>query len=413
MSGLRLCPPPGLPLASRYSHVTPHVTSGATPGNAGPGRPGRSSRITCWLNLRSFVTGVTLILFGSVKMAMMKTSGDGFLPRRPGAGQRATIDDVARAAGVSRQTVSNVVRSHGRVSSATRDRVRAVIKQLGYEPHMGAASLRSGRTFRIAHPIPDSELGPDNAIMLEFLQFLVAAARLRKYQLLVIGSGHPLDGLGDLITTRSVDGFVFATTTGGDPRAAFLADRQVPFACFGRLDPPLPQHWVDIDNRAAIRQVTAHVLAGGHTNIAYLGYTPQGSWDLEREAGYHDAMKAAGLVPAVTRTAMAPAETDAALAALLRPSGRPTAVITGSDRLAAACYASAAAGGLRTGPDLAVTGFDGSLVSRMLAPTLTTVAMPLADIAARLIDRVIDQVNGTPQEHGEIIGTSLIRGLSG
>jgi DNA-binding LacI/PurR family transcriptional regulator len=325
---------------------------------------------------------------------------------------RPTIDDVARAAGVSRQTVSNVVRSRGRVSSATRDRVRATIRQLGYEPHTGAASPRSGRTFRIAHPIPDAELGSDNAVMLEFLQFLVAAARLRRYQLLVIGSGHPLDGLGDLINTGSIDGFVFATMSGDDPRAAFLAERQVPFACFGRIDPPLPQHWVDIDNRAAVRQVTAHLLAAGHTSIAYLGYTPQGRWDLEREAGYHDAMKAAGLSPAVTRTAMVPAETDAAAAALLRPAGRPTAVITGSDRLAAACYAGAAAAGLRIGPDLAVTGFDGSLVSRMLTPALTTMAIPLADIAARLIDRVIDQVNGISRDQGEMIGTTLIRGMS-
>jgi DNA-binding LacI/PurR family transcriptional regulator len=342
----------------------------------------------------------------------MKTSGDDFRPGWPGAGPRATIDDVARAAGVSRQTVSNVVRGRGRVSSDTRDRVRAVIGQLGYEPHAGAASLRSGRAFRIAHPIPDAELGPDNVIMLEFLQSLVAAARRRRHQLLVIGSGHPLDGLGDLIATRSVDGFVLATTAGNDPRAAFLAERRIPFACFGHLDPPLPQQWVDIDNRAAVRQVTAHVLAGGRTRVAYLGYTPQGPWDLEREAGYSDAMKAAGLDPAVTRTAIAPGEASTAVAALLRPPGRPAAVITGSDRLAAACYAYAARAGLRIGHDLAVTGFDGSVVSRMLAPALTTVALPLAEIAARLVDRVIDQANGTCREQGEIVGATFVPGQS-
>jgi DNA-binding LacI/PurR family transcriptional regulator len=345
-------------------------------------------------------------------MAVMTMSGDSFPARRPGARPRATIDDVAQAAGVSRQTVSNVVRSRGRVSSETRDRVQAVIRQLGYEPHAGAASLRSGRTFRIAHPVPDVELSPDNVIMLEFLQCLVSAARRRKYQLLVVGSGHPLDGLGDLITSRSVDAFVFTTIAGDDPRAAFLAECQVPFACFGRVDPPLPQHWVDIDNRAAVRQVTEHVLAGGHTRVAYLGYTPQGRWDLEREAGYQDAMKAAGLIPDITRTALAPAETGAVIAALLQAPARPTAVVAGSDRIAAACYTAATAAGLRIGPDLAVTGFDGSLVSRVLAPTLTTVAIPLATIAARLIDRVIDQVNGVPQEHGEIIGTSVTRGQS-
>ena len=108
-------------------------------------------------------------------------------PARGAAGtvRRATIDDVARAAGVSRQTVSNVVRGRGRLGSATRDRVVAAIEELDYKPHAGAASLRSGRTYRIAYPIPVHEFLPGNVIMLEFLQFMVAAARAREHQVLV------------------------------------------------------------------------------------------------------------------------------------------------------------------------------------------------------------------------------------
>ena len=327
--------------------------------------------------------------------------------------RRATIDDVARAAGVSRQTVSNVVRGRGRLGSATRDRVMAAIEELGYEPHAGAASLRSGRTYRIAHPIPDAELHPDNVIMLEFLQFLVAAARQRQHQLLVTGSyGQGLEAIGDLVRTKSVDGFVLATVTGDDPRAEFLAERRIPFACFGRTDPPLPQQWVDIDNRAAIRDVTSRVLARGHTRVVYLGYTPQGRWDVEREAGYRDAMTAAGLPSAVTRVRLAPADVDAAVTTLLTPSDRPTAVIAGSDVLAAACYAVASRIGLRIGVDLAVTGFDGSAVSRLLSPALTTVAMPLGDIARRLVDRVIHEAAGVSHDRGEVLGTTLIWGES-
>jgi DNA-binding LacI/PurR family transcriptional regulator len=327
--------------------------------------------------------------------------------------RRATIDDVARAAGVSRQTVSNVVRGRGRLGSATRDRVMAAIEELGYEPHAGAASLRSGRTYRIAHPIPDAELHPDNVIMLEFLQFLVAAARQRQHQLLVTGSyGQGLEAIGDLVRTKSVDGFVLATVTGDDPRAEFLAERRIPFACFGRTDPPLPQQWVDIDNRAAIRDVTSRVLARGHTRVVYLGYTPQGRWDVEREAGYRDAMTAAGLPSAVTRVRLAPADVDAAVTTLLTPSDRPTAVIAGSDVLAAACYAVASRIGLRIGVDLAVTGFDGSAVSRLLSPALTTVAMPLGDIARRLVDRVIHEAAGISHDRGEVLGTTLIWGES-
>lgn len=327
-------------------------------------------------------------------------------------GRRATIDDVARAAGVSRQTVSNVVRGRGRLASATRDRVVAAIEQLGYKPHTGAASLRSGRTYRIAYPIPDAELHPGNVIMLEFLQFLVAAARERKHQVLVIGSyGSGLEAIEDLVWTKSVDGFVLATMA-DDPRVAFLAERQVPFGCFGRTSAAMPQHWVDIDNRAAVRDVTARVLTRGHTSVAYLGYIPQGEWDVEREAGYQDAMTAAGLRVTVIRTGTAPAEADATVADLLGPPDRPTAVIAGSDVLAAACYAGATRTGLRIGVDLAVTGFDGSTVARILTPALTTVAMPLAEVAERLVDRIVSAVSGVSDERGEVLETTLIWGES-
>jgi DNA-binding LacI/PurR family transcriptional regulator len=193
---------------------------------------------------------------------------------------------------------------------------------------------------------------------------------------------------------------------------AFLAERQVPFACFGRTNPAMPQYWVDIDNRAATRDVTARVLACGHSSVSYLGYIPQGGWDVEREAGYRDAMTAAGLPATVIRTGLSPAEADATVADLLGSPDRPTAVIAGSDVLAAACYARASRTGLRIGEDLGVTGFDGSTVARILTPALTTVAMPLAEVAGRLVERIVSAVAGVSQEHGEVLATNLIWGES-
>ena len=62
--------------------------------------------------------------------------------------------------------------------------------------------------------------------------------------------------------------------------------------------------------------------------------------------------------------------------------------------------------------DLAVTGFDGSTVARILTPALTTVAMPLADVAERLVDRLVGAVSGVPDERGEVLETTLIWGES-
>jgi DNA-binding LacI/PurR family transcriptional regulator len=346
-------------------------------------------------------------------MEKMPISESGPFAGPPGGARRATIDDVARAARVSRQTVSNVVRGQGRLASTTRDRVVAAIEELGYKPHTGAASLRSGRTYRIAYPIPAAEFLPDNVIMLEFLQFMVAAARAREHQVLVVTSSETeLAAIDELVWTKSVDGFVLASVTQDDPRIAFLAARQIPFACFGRLAPPLPQNWVDIDNRAAIRSITRHVLAHGHTSLSYLGYTSQGPWDDEREAGYREAVTAAGLPVTLTRTGLAATTVNTTVTELLTGPDRPTAIVTGSDVLAAACYSAASRAGLRIGADLAVTGFDGSVISRMLTPVLTTVAIPLRELASRLIDRVIAEVTGTAPGHGEFLDTILIQGES-
>src|ERR1700761_9413151 len=329
------------------------------------------------------------------------------------APRRATIDDVARAAGVSRQTVSNVVRNRGRLADTTRDRVVAAIEALDYKPHAGAASLRSGRTYRIAYPIPANEFLPDNVIMLEFLQFLVAAARSRDHQVLLASSSETgLAAIDELVETKSVDGFVLASVTDGAPRIEFLAARQIPFACFGRVAPPLPQSWVNIDNRAAVRSMTEHVLARGHTRLSYLGYTPQGPWDDEREAGYRDAVTAAGLPLVLTRTGLAAAAVNAKVTELLADPDRPTAVVTGSDVLAAACYSAASRAGLRVGVDMAVTGFDGSVISRMLTPALTTMAIPLGELAKRRIRRVIAEVGGTAPGPAEVLETVLIPGES-
>ncbi len=353
----------------------------------------------------------------------MPISNSGSPAGLPGTVRRPTIDDVARAAGVSRQTVSNVVRGRGRLASTTRDRVVAAIDQLGYRPHTGAASLRSGRTYRIAYPVPDNEFLPDNVIMLEFLQFLVAAARARDHQVLVAASSETdLAAIEELVETKSVDGFVLASVTEDDPRIAFLAARQIPFSCFGRVPPPLPQSWVNIDNRAAIRSMTGRVLARGrenghgpgprHTSLSYLGYVPQGPWDDDREAGYRDAVAAAGLPARLTRTGLATAAVHATVTGLLAGPARPTALVTGSAVLAAAGDSAASRAGLRIGTDLAVTGFDGSVISRMLTPALTTMAIPLGDLATRLIERVIAQVAGTDSGHGEFLDTVLIEGAS-
>src|SRR5207244_11017985 len=101
----------------------------------------------------------------------------------PATARQITIQDVARAAAVSRQTVSNVLNHSGRVGDAARARVLAAVEALGYHPHHGARSLRSRRTRQLAYVMPHEQLMPGNYIMQQFLQSLAAACARRSYSL--------------------------------------------------------------------------------------------------------------------------------------------------------------------------------------------------------------------------------------
>ena len=325
---------------------------------------------------------------------------------------RPTVDDVARAAGVSAQTVSNVLNARGRVGQDTRQRVRAAIQDLDYHRNAGAITLRTQRSGRIACPIPPAELSPTNMIMLEFMQALTSAAGRRGQHLVLAASDDGLRDIRELMDSGAVDAVVLASVAAHDPRVALLAERGIPFATFGRTDPDLPQSWVEVDNRRGVRDLTTRLIGLGHTRLAFLGYSAQGSWDVEREAGYRDAMTSSGLSSHVSTPEPDGPRVQQSIAALLDRSVAPTAIVTGSDVLAGEVYAAAAQRGMRIGTDLAVTGFDGSLVGRLLAPALTTLSIPTADIAQRLIDRALLEVDGPSGAPGELLMPDLILGAS-
>lgn len=305
----------------------------------------------------------------------------------------ATITEVADRAEVSRQTVSNVVNGTGRVGEQTRTRVLTAIAELGYTPNHAAASLRSGRVGRLAYLLPADGPRPENTIMLDFLHHLVTASARRRLQVLVV----PQQDVDGLVRSRSVDAAVLSAVGPRDPRVGRVRRLGVPFVCFGRTGATEPQCWVDVDDELGVRRATEAVIARGHRTIAFVGYESTRHWDRARQAGYVAAMAAAGLRRRiVTVDAERPANS---VARLLRRPNPPSAVISGSDVLAAAAYSAAVRLGLTVGRDLAVVGFDGTNAARLLAPSLATVGIPLDRIAGAIVARLLGE---TPNDVGEV-----------
>ena len=323
---------------------------------------------------------------------------------------------MARAAAVSRQTVSNVLNGSGRVGDAARTRVLDAVATLGYHPHHGARSMRSRLTRQFAYVLPRVQLFPGNYIMQQFLQSLAAASARRGYSMvIVVPDGDPRDDIRRLIASRSVDAFLLSELQPDDPRVVQLSEAGMAFACFGRTSPGLPQNWVDIDNRAAVAAVVEHVLARNFRRIAFLGYRSANHWDMERTAGFRAGLASHG-ISASQELLVDDASARRKVRSLLtarQPDLRPDAIVTGSDRLAGVVYSVAAELRLRVGQDLAVTGFDGSAAGALMHPRLTSVAMPVDDIARRVVARALKQVDhGPDHDPGEVVPAKLRLGES-
>ncbi|ROQ78112.1 LacI family transcriptional regulator [Streptomyces sp. NBC_01260] len=313
--------------------------------------------------------------------------------------RQVTIEDVARSAGVSRQTVSNALNAPHRLRATTLARVTAAIDELGYQPDQSARSLRTGTRKVIGYPAPADNPADPNPLMSGFLQALVTAADAVGHRILVFrsdprqGSGAVAKSFNDLIAARQVDGFVLSDVIHDDPRVDVLTEAGFPFAAFGRTAPGRPQNWVDIDSTAATGALVGLLLDQGHRRICYINSAASLPWLADRRAGF---LRAAAAAPDGAFEVSVPDDEPAALShavrRLLTGPDRPTALVCASDWLALTAYQAVRAAGLTVGGDVAVTGFNDMPLCTLLQPSLTSARLPLAAIARVLVDQLITTV---------------------
>jgi DNA-binding LacI/PurR family transcriptional regulator len=332
-------------------------------------------------------------------------------------GRRVGIVDVAALAGVSRQTVSNVINGRKEYYSRdTYDRVLAAMAQLGYHPDRAAQSLRSRRSMQIGYHMFGKQLESVNGFFLHFLQALVKQASRDDYQMLVFThhDDDPLQVFKELIARRSVDAFVLSESTVDDARVHLLAESRIPFASMGRLAPDLPQQWVDVGNVAGMLPLVEHLVAAGHRSFAYVGDGGGNYWTTERFQGLVDGLTTHRLsVPGANVHYGDDASVRAFVRRLLRRKRPPSTVVCSSDAVAAVVVNVAHSLGLVVGRDVAVTGFDGGAIGMFTEPTLTSVRIPVEHIARELIHRCRREIESGPTgEPGLLVPADLVLGGS-
>lgn len=328
--------------------------------------------------------------------------------------KRASIHDVAELARVSIKTVSRVLNREPNVSQVTRERVLAAVEELSYRPNIFARGLASVRSFLIG-------LVYDNpsASYVAGLQFgALLRCREEGYHLIVevLDSKDPhLDqAVMSLVGESQLHG-VILTPPVCDSIALIEALKEAGTR-FVRIAPSqtiedAPE--VRIDDRQAAHDMTVHLIQLGHRRIGFIKGHPDHGASTDRLEGYRAALREAGISVEDQLCAQGYFSYLSGMEAaekLLTLPKRPTAIFASNDDMAAAVLAAAQKFQLRTPSQLSVAGFDDSLVSQVVWPSLTTCHQPIADMAAAAVSMLTQGGDAVPQarklEHKLIIRES-------
>ncbi|AZZ53104.1 LacI family DNA-binding transcriptional regulator [Rathayibacter festucae] len=228
----------------------------------------------------------------------------------------ATMQDVARRAGVSIATVSFVVNASKPVSPETAARVREAMRELGYRPHALARALARRRSMMIAIVYPLVPSRPLNTAT-TFLAGAAEAAAESGYSIVLWPTVGGAEKLADLRADGLLDGVVLMQVTSDDERVAVLRDSGTPFALLGRIRDPSALDWVDIDFEGMVEEALERLTALGHRRVA-LVLGPERGADFGPYARTREAFERAAAARGLTAALLHCEETPAGGRALAR-----------------------------------------------------------------------------------------------
>lgn len=323
--------------------------------------------------------------------------------------RRVTIQDVARASGVSVAAVSKAINGRDGVAPATLARIMKVVVELGYESSLVATSMRRRSTHVIGVLVAEFE-----PFALELLRGVSSTLQGTDYDVLAyagsVSAGdhrgwerRSLSRLGGTLIDGAI--LVAPTTMPHDPPVPIVA-----------VDPHTGEQdlaTVSVGNTAGARAAVEHLIALGHRRIGHL----RGRTDLEsaqhRETGYRQALEAAGIrydPRLVADGGYRTADSTAGANALLDLDAPPTAVFAANDLSALEMARVAMSRGLRLPHDLSIVGFDDIPDAASHTPQLTTVSQPLLDMGATAVGNLLAMLQGAPPEHVRMPTTLVVRG---
>jgi LacI family transcriptional regulator len=311
--------------------------------------------------------------------------------------QNKTIDDVALRAGVSIKTVSRVLNREPNVKQATRDKVSAIARAMGYAPNISARRLAARRSFIVALVYRDDDV---NHYIPDIQHGVLDTCRERGYNLLL----HPCQGdiddaaleIQQLARQALLDGFIVTPPLSDSRKLMTAAARlDLPFVRVSQLMRGQLSPSVSVGDRMGALRMTEYLAGLNHRNVAFIvGNENQGA-SIDRLQGFKEAVKEFGLAdnPDWIRQGDFTFESGSrCMAELLALKKRPTAVFASNDDMAAGALLVAHREGLEVPREISIVGFDDTSMCQRLWPPLTTVRQPTKKAAAIATAMLLDSL---------------------
>jgi LacI family transcriptional regulator len=323
-----------------------------------------------------------------------------------------TIYDVAKEANVSAMTVSRVINNKGRISEATRIRVRKIMDELGYVPNTVARSLVLQETKMLSLLITDIT----NPFYTTIARGAEDAAMRFGYKLLFGNSDENInkekDYLDMILSTR-VDGVLFAPA--GDSsieHLRLLEKRKIPFVLLDREVPGVESDIVLGDSKEGAKLLVEHVLELGHSRIALINGSGETSTARNRLQGYKDALAQQDIVfdPLLSlEVTFRGLENESVLSPLFALEEPPTAIFAANNFLAISIIRSLKSMNLRVPEDISLVCYDDLGIASELNPFLTAAVQPAYQFGYEGIGLLIERIQGTaPSEPRTLLFPSEI-----
>ncbi|WP_404337352.1 LacI family DNA-binding transcriptional regulator [Sphingomonas sp. MMS12-HWE2-04] len=323
-----------------------------------------------------------------------------------------TVQDVARAAGVSAMTVSRVVNGGSNVREATREAVIEAIAKLNYSPNSAARSLAAGEATQIGLLYAN----PSAAYLSQFLiGALAAARRVGCHLVLEACDGDRPDEQAEAtrqFASTSVEGVILPPPLSeAAPVRAELEAAGIPWVSVAMGLPPENSLNVRIDDFAAASAMTRHLLDLGHRTIGFIRGNPNQTSSAERYRGFAAALEAAGYdinaMPVeqgyfTFRSGIVAAER------LLDRTNPPTAIFASNDDMAAAAVGVAHRRGLHVPQDVSIVGFDDTSLATTIWPELTTVRQPIAAMAESALNLLLARIRAHRGADGGVLEEQVL-----